>query len=98
MSNVNPVVVKSQKQVASLLEKAARKRAVAATNCNERSSRSHSVFRLHISGHNTVTEEKCRGGWCGVCLVVRCVLGGVVCACKVCWSVVCACKVCEVIT
>ena len=42
-----------------LLQKAADNRAVAATKCNERSSRSHSVFRLHIKGSNIHTQETC---------------------------------------
>ena len=57
MTNLKSVVVTSQQQVATLLEQAARNRAVAATQCNERSSRSHSVFRLHITGRNTITDQ-----------------------------------------
>ena len=45
----------------SLLEKATQNRAVAATQCNERSSRSHSVFRLKLVGENQLTGEKCQG-------------------------------------
>ena len=45
----------------SLLEKATQNRAVAATQCNERSSRSHSVFRLKLVGENHLTGEKCQG-------------------------------------
>ena len=48
-------------QVYSLLEKATQNRAVAATQCNERSSRSHSVFRLKLTGENHLTGEKCQG-------------------------------------
>jgi len=48
-------------QVARLLERAARNRAVAATHCNERSSRSHSVFRLKLTGKNGKTRETCEG-------------------------------------
>ena len=48
-------------QVYSLLEKATHNRAVAATQCNERSSRSHSVFRLKLVGENHLTGEKCQG-------------------------------------
>ena len=48
-------------QVYSLLEKATQNRAVAATQCNERSSRSHSVFRLKLTGENHLTAEKCQG-------------------------------------
>ena len=48
-------------QVTRLLERAARNRAVAATQCNERSSRSHSVFRLKLTGKNAKTGEACDG-------------------------------------
>ena len=48
-------------QVHQLLSKATQNRAVAETKCNERSSRSHSVFRLRLTGINKVTEEKCLG-------------------------------------
>ena len=61
VTNVTPTLVRSQKQVAGLLRQAAKNRAVAATNCNERSSRSHSVFRLQLSGDNEVTGRKCKG-------------------------------------
>ena len=44
-----------------LLKRAQKNRAVAATNCNERSSRSHSVFMLKITGNNSVTSESCTG-------------------------------------
>ena len=61
ITNVTPVTVSSQSQVARLLERAAQNRAVAATNCNERSSRSHSVFRLQLTGSNKITGENCKG-------------------------------------
>lgn len=48
-------------QVHGLLRKASHNRAVAETKCNERSSRSHSVFRLKISGVNKHTQEACIG-------------------------------------
>jgi kinesin family protein C1 len=35
--------------------------AVARTKCNERSSRSHSIFQLRINGTNTITELKSSG-------------------------------------
>ena len=44
-----------------LLKRAQKNRAVAATNCNERSSRSHSVFVLKITGKNSITSESCTG-------------------------------------
>ena len=49
------------KNVESLLRRAKKARAVAATNCNERSSRSHSVFILKIQGSNVKTGENCVG-------------------------------------
>uniref|UniRef100_H2ZR57 Kinesin motor domain-containing protein n=1 Tax=Ciona savignyi TaxID=51511 RepID=H2ZR57_CIOSA len=44
--------------VKSLLKQANQKRATAATNANERSSRSHSVFMLKISACNELTGEQ----------------------------------------
>ncbi|CAH3197146.1 unnamed protein product, partial [Porites evermanni] len=61
VTNVKTVTVTSETQVYSLLEKATQNRAVAATQCNERSSRSHSVFRLKLVGENHLTGEKCQG-------------------------------------
>ena len=49
------------KNVENLLRRAKKARAVAATNCNERSSRSHSVFILKIQGSNAKTGENCVG-------------------------------------
>lgn len=61
VTNVKTVNVTSETQVYYLLEKATQNRAVAATQCNERSSRSHSVFRLKLVGENQMTGEKCQG-------------------------------------
>jgi len=55
------VEVQTADKVLHLLKKASENRAVGETNCNERSSRSHSVFILKLSGHNTITDEKCEG-------------------------------------
>ncbi|KAI8803601.1 KIFC1-like kinesin [Cladochytrium replicatum] len=55
------VVVSNPKSVRDLLKRASHNRAVAATLCNERSSRSHSVFTLRLCGQNSVTEETCEG-------------------------------------
>jgi len=49
------------RKVYKLLSKASHNRSVAETKCNERSSRSHSVFRLHLTGRNSLTEETCAG-------------------------------------
>ena len=70
VTNITPVCVSSQAQVARLLDRAAQNRAVAATHCNERSSRSHSVFRLQLSGSNEITGEKCKGEETVVCVCV----------------------------
>ena len=61
VSNMTCSKVTAQEQVHELLLKASENRAVAATNCNERSSRSHSIFRLKITGHNTHTDDRCCG-------------------------------------
>ncbi|KNE54216.1 hypothetical protein AMAG_00207 [Allomyces macrogynus ATCC 38327] len=55
------VDVTSPAQIHAMLVRAARNRAVAATNMNERSSRSHSVFALVIDGVNETTGESGRG-------------------------------------
>jgi hypothetical protein len=47
-------------QVYELLKRANKNRSVSATKCNERSSRSHSVFQLRIVGKNYVTSEEAR--------------------------------------
>ena len=48
-------------QIKTLLKTAATNRAVGETLLNERSSRSHSVFRLKLSGANEITGEKSQG-------------------------------------
>lgn len=56
-----PVPLSSPVQVQALLQRAHKRRTVAATLMNERSSRSHSVFTLRVTGHNTHTGESCSG-------------------------------------
>ena len=51
-------------KVHELLKVASENRSVAETRCNERSSRSHSVFRMKITGKNDKTGES-RAGKCG---------------------------------
>jgi len=53
--------LQSPSKVRSLLAVAQSRRSVAATLMNERSSRSHSVFTLRISGTNASTGENCEG-------------------------------------
>jgi len=61
ISNVITITVKKPADVFKLLQTAARNRATAATKMNERSSRSHSVFTLKISGLNATTDQKSSG-------------------------------------
>ncbi|KAI8319497.1 kinesin-domain-containing protein [Martensiomyces pterosporus] len=61
VKNVTTVKVDSAERVHWLLARAADNRTVAATNCNERSSRSHSVFTLHLHGRNSLTGESSSG-------------------------------------
>lgn len=59
VSDTVVVPLDSPAQVFALLEKAKRRRQVAATLMNERSSRSHSVFMLRVRGTNATTMEAC---------------------------------------
>ncbi|KAL8593766.1 hypothetical protein ACOMHN_059259 [Nucella lapillus] len=61
VTNLTKVDVTSELEIGRLLKRASENRAVAATKCNERSSRSHSVFMLHLVGNNSITSETCQG-------------------------------------
>ncbi|KAJ2558926.1 kinesin-like nuclear fusion protein [Coemansia sp. RSA 1933] len=61
VKNITTVKVDNAERVHWLLARAAENRTVAATNCNERSSRSHSVFTLYLCGKNTLTGESSSG-------------------------------------
>ncbi|EIN09479.1 C-terminal kinesin [Punctularia strigosozonata HHB-11173 SS5] len=61
VTDVNVVPLRSPSQVRTLLAAAQSRRTVAATLMNERSSRSHSVFTLRISGTNAQNGERCEG-------------------------------------
>lgn len=61
VTDVVVVPLKTASQVRSLLSIAQSRRTVASTLMNERSSRSHSVFTLRISGSNAHSGEKCEG-------------------------------------
>ncbi|CAE6426145.1 unnamed protein product [Rhizoctonia solani] len=61
VTDVVVVPLTSPVQVLALLQRAHKRRTVAATLMNERSSRSHSVFTLRVTGHNTHTGESCSG-------------------------------------
>ena len=61
VTDIKTIEFTSPEQVQSVLKLASENRAVASTNCNERSSRSHSVFTLRLSGKNSITEESLDG-------------------------------------
>ncbi|KAF9266685.1 kinesin-domain-containing protein [Marasmius fiardii PR-910] len=61
VTDITIMALQSPSQVRSLLAVAQSRRSVAATLMNERSSRSHSVFTLRISGTNASTGEGCEG-------------------------------------
>ena len=61
VTDVTTVQLDSPDRVNAILEKAGRNRSVAATKANARSSRSHSVFILKLTGENAITGEKSEG-------------------------------------
>ncbi|RUS29667.1 hypothetical protein BC938DRAFT_480392 [Jimgerdemannia flammicorona] len=61
VTDLTTVILDTPAKVTALLKKASQNRAVGATNMNERSSRSHSVFTLRLTGHNAVTDEQSTG-------------------------------------
>jgi kinesin family protein C1 len=61
ITDVEVVELDTPNKVESILRRASANRSVAATNANERSSRSHSVFILKLIGENAVTGERSEG-------------------------------------
>ena len=61
ITNLKIETVTSELMIYNLMRRARKQRAVAETLCNERSSRSHSIFMLRITGTNSVTTESCCG-------------------------------------
>lgn len=61
VSDVTVVDVRDENQLQRLIERSMRNRTTAATKANDRSSRSHSVFRLRIIGRNSVTGQQLDG-------------------------------------
>lgn len=59
--NAETMPLESPDMLESLLVRANKNRSVAATRANERSSRSHSVFILRLTGSNTITGERSEG-------------------------------------
>ncbi|KAJ5179945.1 hypothetical protein N7492_003155 [Penicillium capsulatum] len=61
ITDINTVQLDSPEMVETILQNAAANRSVAATKANERSSRSHSVFILKLTGENHITGERSEG-------------------------------------
>ena len=61
VADLTMVAVDSEDTVTRLLHSALNARATAATRCNERSSRSHCVFQLFITGSNSITGQTVEG-------------------------------------
>ena len=61
VTNLKIETVTLELMIYNLMRRARKQRAVAETLCNERSSRSHSIFMLRIIGTNSVTTESCCG-------------------------------------
>ncbi|NXK21705.1 CTK2 protein, partial [Arenaria interpres] len=57
--NLRRVPVACEEEVLGLLQTAATNRSVAATALNDRSSRSHFIFQLHIRGHHPASGLRC---------------------------------------
>ncbi|KAM0028982.1 putative minus-end-directed kinesin ATPase [Helianthus debilis subsp. tardiflorus] len=61
VSDLTVVDVRSSREVAFLLNRAAQSRSVGMTQMNEQSSRSHFVFTMRITGVNESTEQQVHG-------------------------------------
>lgn len=59
--NLSSIKLESPQEAMALFRKSAQKRSTASTKSNERSSRSHSIFILKLSGSNSKTGTKCEG-------------------------------------
>ncbi|KAL6949073.1 hypothetical protein ACO0QE_001561 [Hanseniaspora vineae] len=57
LTNVESIEITNQRQLEALLHKAMSARSTASTNANNRSSRSHSIFTITLSGKNIETHE-----------------------------------------
>ncbi|CAG0899272.1 unnamed protein product [Darwinula stevensoni] len=61
VTNLTKEVIQTEEHLLSLVKLAQKHRAVAETECNEYSSRSHSVFILKLNGINTDLNKTCSG-------------------------------------
>jgi len=61
VTGVTRVEVASIKQITTLMNKAAKRRSVGATDMNAQSSRSHSIFAMYLKGTNDALSTELRG-------------------------------------
>lgn len=61
VTNITTCVLDSLETVSSVLKRANKMRSTASTAANEHSSRSHSIFIIHLEGENKSTGEKSQG-------------------------------------
>ena len=61
ITNVTTCRLDSKESVGQILQKATKLRSTASTQSNEHSSRSHSIFILHLYGRNDLTNEDSHG-------------------------------------
>lgn len=61
ITNVTTCQLDSKDSVGKVLQRATKLRSTASTESNEHSSRSHSIFIIHLHGHNNLTNEVSHG-------------------------------------
>lgn len=61
ITNITTCKLDSEATVHSVLQRASKLRSTATTKSNEHSSRSHSIFIVHLRGENSITGEKSEG-------------------------------------
>lgn len=61
VTNLKVVPIGSAEDLKLLMEEANKNRAVAATDFNEHSSRSHAVTKIHLEGYNNITKANYSG-------------------------------------
>ncbi|CAL9736671.1 kinesin-like protein Kar3p [Monosporozyma servazzii] len=61
ITNVTTCQLDSKETVGKILQRATKLRSTASTESNEHSSRSHSIFIIHLYGHNNLTNENSHG-------------------------------------
>lgn len=61
IKNASTCILDSKATVEQILKKASKLRSTATTQSNEHSSRSHSIFIIHLKGKNSITQEESYG-------------------------------------